>query len=158
MTFRDSTSRPGVKPLSDLFRKAQIMARKVFLNLPVRDLGKSRQFFTALGFEFNAQFSDDRAACMVLSDDGYVMLLDERFFATFTDKTIADPATTTEVIVALSADSRGDVDRLVNAALANGGAPGKEPVSDGPMYGWSFQDVDRHQWEVIYMDPAALES
>jgi uncharacterized protein len=134
------------------------MARKLFVNLPVKDLPTSRQFFAALGFEFNAQFSDDKAACMVLSDDGYVMLLDETFFGQFTDKTVADAATTTEAIVALSAESRDDVDRVVNSALANGGSPAKAPLSDGPMYGWSFQDVDGHQWEVIYMDPSAIAS
>ncbi len=132
------------------------MARKTFVNLPVRDLAASRAFWTALGFHFNEQFSDDRAACMVIGDDAYVMLLERSFYATFTRKRLADTAADNEVIVALSADSREEVDTLVETALAAGGRPSNAPVQDGPMYGWSFEDPDRHLWELIYMDPAAL--
>lgn len=134
------------------------MARKIFVNLPVKDLTRSVDFFTKLGFDFNAQFSDDKAACMVVSDEAYVMLLVEPFYRTFTSKDVADTATHTEAIVALSADSRAEVDDLVNAALASGGQRSADPISDGPMYGWSFQDVDGHLWEVMYMDPGAVQS
>jgi len=130
-------------------------SRKVFVNLPVADLQKSIQFFTALGFEFNPQFTDEHATCMILSEEGFVMLLDNQRFSDFTKKDIANARTSTEVITALSGDSREDVDRLVNAAFAAGGTPANDPMDYGFMYGWSFQDLDGHQWEVIWMDPAA---
>jgi uncharacterized protein len=133
------------------------MRRKIFVNLPVRDLPKSIEFFTQLGFEFNPQFTDENATCMVLSDDGYVMLLAEDFYRTFTNKSIVDTATHNEAILAISADSRAEVDSIVEKALAAGGSPSNDRVEDGPMYGWSFQDLDGHQWEVLYMDPAALQ-
>lgn len=133
------------------------MSRKTFVNLPVRDLRVTREFFSRLGFEFNPQFTDDRAACMVIADDAYVMLLDDDFYRTFTKKTVVDSTTHNEVIVALSADSRDEVDDLVHRALAAGGKPSNDKISDGPMYGWSFEDLDGHLWELIYMDPAALE-
>jgi uncharacterized protein len=132
------------------------MARKMFVNLPVKDLTKSVDFFTKLGFQFNAQFSDDRAACLVVSDEAYVMLLAEPFYKTFTSKEVVDAATQNEAIIALSADSRAEVDTVVRTALAEGGHPASDPISDGPMYGWSFQDRDGHLWEVIYMDPSAI--
>jgi predicted lactoylglutathione lyase len=127
------------------------------VNLPVRDLRVSRQFFSALGFEFNPQFTDDKAACMMISDDAYVMLLGEDFYRTFTKKRVVDPSTHNEVIIALSAASRAEVNDLVHSALAAGGQPSNEPIQDGPMYGWSFQDVDGHMWELIYMDPSAFD-
>jgi predicted lactoylglutathione lyase len=133
------------------------MGRKTFVNLPVRDLRASREFFSALGFEFNPQFTDDKAACMMISDDAYVMLLGEDFYRTFTRKSVVDPSTHNEVIIALSADSRAEVNDLVHSALAAGGRPSNEPIQDGPMYGWSFQDVDGHMWELIYMDPSAFD-
>jgi predicted lactoylglutathione lyase len=133
------------------------MGRKTFVNLPVRDLRASRAFFSALGFEFSTQFTDDKAACMMISDDAYVMLLGEAFYRTFTRKSVVDPSTHNEVIIALSADSRAEVDNLVHSALAAGGKPSNEPIQDGPMYGWSFQDVDGHMWELIYMDPSAFD-
>jgi uncharacterized protein len=132
------------------------VARKIFVNLPVRDLTKSVEFFTKLGFQFNAQFSDDRAACLVVSDDAYVMLLAEPFFQTFTTKDLVDATRQNEAIIALSADSRAEVDALVTTALAEGGQRSADPISDGPMYGWSFQDPDGHLWEVIHMDPSAI--
>jgi predicted lactoylglutathione lyase len=133
------------------------MGRKTFVNLPVRDLRASREFFSALGFEFNPQFTDDKAACMMISDDAYVMLLGEDFYRTFTKKRVVDPSTHNEVIIALSAASRAEVNDLVHSALAAGGQPSNEPIQDGPMYGWSFQDVDGHMWELIYMDPSAFD-
>jgi uncharacterized protein len=130
--------------------------RKIFVNLPVRDLGRAKAFFTALGFPFNPQFTDDKAACMVVSEDGYVMLLREDFFRTFTDKPICDTSKSTEGLVALSCTSREEVDALVHKAIAAGGSHAKEPMDHGFMYGWSFYDLDGHHWEVFWMDPAAL--
>lgn len=126
-------------------------ARQVFVNLPVRDLDRSVAFFTALGFAFRPEFTDERATAMVVSDDAFVMLLAEDFFTTFTGQPV--PATR-EVVLALSAGSRDEVDDLVGRALAAGGSPAQEPMSDGPMYGWSFLDPDGHQWELIHMDLA----
>ncbi len=132
------------------------MSRTLFVNLPVADLTKSVEFFTALGFSFNPQFTDERAACMVVGDEAYVMLLAEPFFASFTSKRIADTSDVTEAIFCLSAESRDDVDDLVRTALAQGGEPAAPPMSDGPMYGWSFLDLDGHHWEVMWMDPVAV--
>jgi predicted lactoylglutathione lyase len=129
-------------------------SRMVFVNLPVKNLNASIEFFTKLGFKFNPQFTDQNATCMIISDDAFVMLLVEDFFKTFTRKEIADATKTTEVIITLPAYSREDVDELVNRALAAGGKPSKEPQDQGGMYGWSFQDLDGHLWEVGYMDPS----
>lgn len=132
------------------------MNRQIFVNLPVNDLPKSMDFFDRLGFEFNPQFTDEHAACMVIGRESYVMLLVEPFFATFTGKQVADATKQTEAILCVSAGSRAEVDALVHTALAAGGQPAKDAQEDGPMYGWSFQDLDGHQWEVMHMDPSAL--
>jgi predicted lactoylglutathione lyase len=131
------------------------MSTKIFVNLPVKDLGRSREFFTALGYSFNPDFSDENAACLVISDDIFAMLLVEPFFKTFITKELADASATTEVLVGLSADSREQVDELVDRALASGGKPSREPQDHGFMYGRSFQDPDGHEWEVMWMDMAA---
>ncbi len=131
------------------------MSRMIFINLPVKDLDASAAFFTELGFTFNPQFTDERAACMVISDQACVMLLTEDFFQTFTNKQPVDTNTQSEAILCLSADSREDVDTLVAKAITAGGKPSRDKQVDGPMYGWSFQDVDGHLWEVMYMDPSA---
>lgn len=133
------------------------MARMIFLNLPVKELDASVAFFTALGFTFNQQFTDENVTCMVVSDQACVMLLTERFYQTFTTKQIIDATTHNEAIVCISAASRAEVDEMVNQALAAGGRPAGDKMSDGPMYGWSFQDLDAHLWEVMYMDPAAIQ-
>jgi predicted lactoylglutathione lyase len=133
-----------------------VQVNKIFVNLPVKDLNKSVEFFTKIGFEFNAQFTDENATCMVISEHIFVMLLVEDFFKTFTQKDIADSTKSTEVIVALSTDSRGKVDELVNKALAAGGKASKEPMDQGFMYSWSFQDIDGHLWELFYMDESAV--
>jgi predicted lactoylglutathione lyase len=130
------------------------MSRMIFVNLPVRDLRASVDFFTRLGFGFNQQFSDERATCMVLNDQACVMLLVRPFFATFTPKDVAD-ASTTEAILAVSAESRDEVDALVDKALSLGGTAAKEPADQGYMYGRSFHDLDGHAWEVMWMDPHA---
>jgi predicted lactoylglutathione lyase len=129
--------------------------RMIFVNLPVKDLEISKRFFGELGFEFNPQFTDETAACMVIDQNIYAMLLTEERFRDFIDGEIADPDTT-EVLVALSADSRDEVDSLVEKAVAAGGRPWKDTVEQGPMYERSFRDPDGHVWEVVYMEqPAA---
>lgn len=133
------------------------MAQMIFVNLPVRDLATSKGFFEKLGYGINPQFSDDKTACVALSDTIFVMLLTEPRFKDFTKKDIADASRTTEVILALSADSREKVDELADAALAAGGFPAGETQDLGFMYGRSFQDPDHHIWEVMWMDPAAVE-
>ena len=130
------------------------MATQIFVNLPVRDLERSKAFFSALGFSFDPQFTDDKAACLVLGENLYSMLLTEPFFKTFTVKGLADTSRTAEVITALAETSRARVDELAGRALAAGGAPSKEPYDFGWMYGRSFQDPDGHLWEVFWMDPA----
>jgi uncharacterized protein len=132
-------------------------ANQIFVNLPVKDLNKSIAFFTELGFDFNAQFTDDKATCMVINDNIFVMLLVESFFKTFIKKDIADASATTEVILALSAKSRGEVDELVHKALAAGGTASNDPIDHGFMYSWSFQDIDGHLWELVYMDESAVQ-
>ncbi len=132
---------------------ATTRARKMFVNLPVRDLKTSMEFFSRLGFEFNPQFTDDKAACMVVSSEAFVMLLTDRFFRTFTKRETCDTATHTEALLAISCESRREVDELVRAALASGGEPALDPVDHGFMYGWSFYDPDGHHWEVLWMDP-----
>jgi predicted lactoylglutathione lyase len=130
------------------------MSRTIFVNLPVDDLAESVAFFTELGLSFNAQFTDDRATCMVVGDQAFVMLLDRPFFASFTRREVAAP-NVTECAVGLSAESREEVDRLVDRALALGAAPAADPQDQGFMYGRSFHDLDGHLWELIWMDPAA---
>lgn len=132
------------------------MATRLFVNLPVKDLRKSVDFFTALGFEFDLRFTDDKATCMIIGPDSFVMLLVESRFSDFTTKEICAATTHTETILALSADSREGVDELVNKALEAGGQPSNEPTDMTGMYGWSFQDPDGHLWEVIWMDADAM--
>ncbi|OLP61032.1 glyoxalase [Xaviernesmea oryzae] len=125
--------------------------RMIFVNLPVRDLDRSKAFFEALGFAFNPQFTDENAACMVVAENIYVMLLTEARFRDFILDEIADTAKATEVLTCLSAESRAEVDDLLAKALAHGGKPWK-PVTDlGFMYGASFQDPDGHVWELVHM-------
>lgn len=133
------------------------MATKIFVNLPVKDLNKSVTFFTKLGFSFNAQFTDENATCMVISEDIFVMLLVEPFFKNFTKKEIADARKTTESIICLSAESREEVDEMVSRALAAGGTAPNEKQDQGYMYGHGFEDIDGHLWEVMWMDPAAVQ-
>jgi predicted lactoylglutathione lyase len=130
---------------------------QVFVNLPVKDVDKAIDFFSRIGLEFNAQFTDEKAACMVLSEDGYVMLLQEDFFRTFTKKDLADSATQTAAIVALGAESREAVDRLADTALEAGAQPANDPSDMGFMYTRSFHDLDGHLWEVFWMDESTVE-
>jgi predicted lactoylglutathione lyase len=130
------------------------MAKQLYLNLPVKDLDKSVAFFTALGFSFNPDFTDENATCMIVNDDAFVMLLKEGFFTTFTSKPIADTTGSTEAIMAFSVESREAVDEAVRKALTSGGTPSQEAQDYGFMYNHSFQDPDGHLWEVMWMDPA----
>lgn len=132
------------------------MATKIFVNLPVKDLQKSMDFFSKLGYSFNPKFTNEKAACMVISEDIYSMLLTEAFFQGFTPKTVTDAQKGTEVLLALSADSRQAVDELVNKALAAGGTEVREPQDHGFMYARSFNDLDGHIWEIFWMDPDAV--
>lgn len=134
-----------------------VTADKIFVNLPVKDLNQSIDFFTQIGFEFNAQFTDENATCMVVNESIFVMLLIEDFFQTFTNKEIADATKNTEVIVSLSAASKEKVDEIVNKALAAGGKASTDPMDHGLMYQWGFQDIDGHLWEVMYMDESAVD-
>jgi predicted lactoylglutathione lyase len=130
------------------------MSRKLFLNLAVRDLRKSMEFFSKLGFEFNPKFTDDKGACMVVSSEAFVMLLTEPFFKTFTNKAVCDTRAQTEGLYALSCESREEVDALAEKALAAGGSQAVPAQDHGFMYGSSFYDLDGHHWEVFWMDPA----
>ncbi len=132
------------------------MATMIFVNLPVKDLNKSVEFFTKLGYQFNAEFTDENATCIIISDTIYVMLLVESFFQTFTHKKIVDATTSTETIISLSADSREQVDELISKAVAAGATTPHSPQDHGYMYGHGYQDLDGHLWNVMYMDPAVL--
>jgi predicted lactoylglutathione lyase len=133
------------------------MISKIFVNLAVKDLDKSMAFFKAVGFSFNPQFTDNTAACMVMGDDIYAMLLTEEKFAAFTKKPIADARTSTEVLTALAVESKAKVHELVDKALEAGGSEAREPVEYGFMFGRSFEDLDGHIWEVFWMDPAHVQ-
>ena len=133
------------------------ISRKMFVNLPVRDLNKSMSFFSTLGFTFNPRFTDDKAACMVISDDAFVMLLTEPFFKTFTHRRLCDTARDTEGLFALSCRSRAEVDEMVNKAITAGGKQAMARQDHGFMYGWSFYDLDGHHWEAIWMDPTSVQ-
>lgn len=133
------------------------MATKIFVNLPVKNLNKSIEFFTKLGFSFNQQLTDETATCMIVTDDIFAMLLTEEKFKTFTPKEICDAKKYTEVLVALSYDSRADVDDMVRKAVAAGGSTYNEPQDHGFMYAHGFQDLDGHIWEIFYMDPSFVK-
>jgi predicted lactoylglutathione lyase len=131
------------------------MSRQIFVNLPIKNMERSKAFFGALGFSFNPQFTNDQGACMVIADNIYAMLLVEPFFQTFTKKPIADATKSTEVLICLSCASRTEVDELVKKAVAAGGSAPNAPQDHGFMYGHGFQDIDGHIWELMYMDPNA---
>ena len=132
------------------------MAKQIYLNLPVKDLDKSVAFFTKLGFTFNPQFTDETASCMIIGENIYAMLLTEKKFKEFTKKEIADAKKTTEVLIAIDAESRAKVDEMVKNAIAAGGASYADPQDHGWMYQHSFEDLDGHQWEVLYADVSAI--
>ena len=132
------------------------MPTKTFVNLPVRNLNKSVEFFTKLGYKFNPQFTDETATCMIVAGDIFVMLLTHAKFQEFTPKPICDATKSTEVLVCLSCDSKEAVDDLVKKALAAGGKTHAEPKDYGFMYQHGYMDLDGHIWELIHMDPAAV--
>jgi uncharacterized protein len=133
------------------------MANKIFVNLPVKNLNRSVEFFTKLGFSFDKQFTDETATCMIVSENIFVMLLTEEKFQTFTPKEICDAKKYTEVLVALSLESRAKVDQMVAKALAGGGSTYNEPQDHGFMYAHGFQDLDGHIWELVYMESTEVK-
>jgi predicted lactoylglutathione lyase len=133
------------------------MPTQIFVNLPVKDLDRSVEFFTRLGYRFNPQFTDETATCMIVSDTIHVMLLTEAKFRTFTPKEICDATRATEVLITLSAESREAIDETVRKAVAAGGSTYSEANDLGFMYQHGFQDPDGHIWELVHMDPSAVE-
>lgn len=133
------------------------MARKIFVNLPVKDLQTSIAFFTGLGFSFNPKFTDESATCMLIGTDSYAMLLTEARFKDFTTRAISDTSKATEVLIALSCENRDEVDALVGKALKTGGKIAMPPSDLGFMYTRSFYDIDGHHWEIFHMDPSVAE-
>lgn len=129
------------------------MASMTFVNLPVKDLKRSVSYFTKLGYEFNPQFTDENATCMIINDNTFAMLLVEKYFQTFTKKTLVDAHKQVEVLVALSLDSREAVDKMAKAALAAGGTETRDPQDLGFMYNRALADPDGHVWEYFWMDP-----
>lgn len=131
-------------------------ASKIFVNLPVKDLQKSIDFFTALGFAFNPDFTDDTATCMIISENIFAMLLTEKRFSEFTDRPIANAHQTTEVLIAIDQPSKETVDRMVKKAVAAGGTTYSKPQDHGWMYQHAFADLDGHQWELAWMDESQI--
>ena len=128
------------------------MARQIFVNLPIKDLKKSIEFFTKLGFKFDPKFTDENATCMIIGENIFAMLLVEKFFRTFTKKEITDTKKSTEAILAIALESRKEVDEMITKAKKTGAKEPRPPQDYGWMYGRSFDDLDGHRWEVFYMD------
>jgi len=133
------------------------MSTLIFVNLPVKDLERSKKFYTGLGYQLNPQFTDDKAACVVISETIYVMVLLEEFFKTFTPKPVGDARQATQTIVSLTAESREGVDKMIELAVAAGGRSYRETMDRGWMYERGFEDPDGHLWEVFYMDMEAAQ-
>jgi predicted lactoylglutathione lyase len=133
------------------YAKGETMSRKIFVNLPVKDLSRSMAFFAELGFSFNPQFTNETTASMIVSDDIYVMLLAEAKFQEFTPKPICDATKCTEVLVSLSCQSRDELDELVRKAVAAGGTTYSDRKDFGVMVQHGFQDLDGHIWELVFM-------
>ena len=129
---------------------------KLFVNIPVSDLQRSIEFFEALGFSFNPQFTDASGTCMLVGEDAYFMLLTREKFTDFSKRPLGDPRAQTSAMFAIGVNSRTEVDELVKKALAAGGSHAVDPQDLGFMYGWSFSDLDGHHWEVFWMDPSAI--
>ena len=127
------------------------MVTQIFVNLPVKDLDRSITFFRSLGFDFNPQFTDETATCMIVAESIHVMLLTEAKFQSFTPKPVCDATKTTEVLVCLSLGSRAEVEAMVEKAVAGGGSTYHEPQDHGFMYQHGFQDPDGHIWELVHM-------
>jgi uncharacterized protein len=133
-----------------------VYQQMIFPNLPVADLTAAKEFFTGLGYELNPAFSDEHTASVVISDTIVVMLLDHQRYADFAKKPIADATRSSQVLLALSAESREKVDELVDTAFSLGATPAGDTQDHGFMYGRSFDDLDGHTWEIVWMDPAAV--
>jgi hypothetical protein len=131
------------------------MHKQIYVNLAVADLPRARAFFEALGFGFDPNFSNEQGACMVIGENIHAMLLTRDFFRTFTAKSLADPAQSTEVLICLSCESRAEVDGLVAGALAAGGTVPRTSQDHGFMYAHGFEDLDGHVWELVHMNPNA---
>ncbi len=129
------------------------MSIKMFVNVPIRTLSESVRFWGALGFTFDPQFNSETTTCMIVSEDNYVMLLEDADFRSFTDRSITDPKTSIEVIVGLALDSREAVDAMMTQVLANGGSEYAEARDMGFMYQRAFVDIDGHHWELFWMNP-----
>lgn len=132
------------------------MKTDVFINLPVNDLNRSKNFFKKLGFEFKQQFSNEQAACIILNNESYVMLLQEKFFQDFTKNGIADTSQFTEVLLAISVGSKENVNSFLENAIKMGAREAREPQDNNYMYGRSFHDLDGHIWEIFWMDPSGI--
>lgn len=131
------------------------MSRQIFVNLPVHNLERSIKFFRSLGFEFEPKFTDEKAACMVIGEHIFAMLLVDVFFSTFTRKEICDATRHTEVLVCITCESREQVDDTVRKAVDAGGTVPRTPEDHGFMYSHAFEDPDGHIWELVWMNPAA---
>ncbi|MEY3408069.1 MAG: hypothetical protein RL038_1130 [Actinomycetota bacterium] len=132
------------------------MINSIFVNLPVRKLQRSVEFFTGLGFTFNAQFTDESSTCMIIGENMYAMLLEDEKFTGFIDKPIADTSTV-EALIALSCESRDEVERIAEKAFELGARRYKEPDDHGFMFAWGFEDLDGHIWEVFWMNPEYVQ-
>ena len=151
-SFLPSAHRSSIK----ITLKDKHMTTQIYVNLPVKNLDKSIEFFSRLGYKFNPQFTDENATCMIVGDNIFVMLLVEKFFQTFTRKAICDARKSTEVLMCLSCDSRADVEEQVRKAVAAGATTPRAPQDQGWMYGHGFEDLDGHIWELAYMDMSAM--
>ncbi|WP_093183699.1 VOC family protein [Sanguibacter gelidistatuariae] len=129
----------------------------IFVNLPIADVAASRSFWSTLGYSFNEQFSDENALCLVFSDSIFAMLLQRDFFQSFTDKPVVDARTSAQVLNGLAMTSRAEVDALVDAAVAAGATEPRPAQDQGFMYERGFSDLDGHDWEIMWMDPSAVE-
>jgi len=134
------------------------MATKIFINLPVKDLNRSISFFTELGFSFNQQFTNDKGTCLIIGENINAMLLVEEFYATFTRKEICNAETTSEVLIAVSFETREKVDEIMEKAIKAGGTEYVETKDYGWMYQRTFLDIDGHHWEIFYMDESKIPS
>lgn len=146
-----------VYPITNFRNPIMPGTRELFVNLRVKDLEKSKAFFSALDFTFNPQFTDENAACMIVSENAYFMLLTDQFFRRFTMRELADTGRVTEALYAFSCDSREEVDRLTQIALAAGATTAMPPQDHGFMYSTSFYSPDGHHFEVLWMDPATIQ-
>lgn len=133
-------------------RKENYMAKRLLVNLPIKDVRQSRSFFESLGFNFNPQFSDDKALCLILGDNFYGMLLKEEFFQTFTPKPLSLGKHTTEVLLSLQVNTKDEVNQMIDKAIKLGAQEYNPPTDNGFMYLRVFEDLDGHQWEISWMD------